>query len=167
MSRFEQEADTILNIYRASWADNWGFVPPTDAEFRAAAKQMKMILKPSLVRFGDIGGQSVAFSVTLPDINQVLKKINGRLFPTGLIRLLVGRKKISRVRMPLLGVLPEYRKLGIFAPLITESIGSARSFGFTEGECSWTLEDNTDISRAIQATGGNVYKTFRLFQKQI
>jgi GNAT superfamily N-acetyltransferase len=167
LTRFEQEADTILRIYRASWEHNWGFVAPTDAEFRTAANQMKMILKPSLVRFGDIDGESVAFSVTLPDINQVLKKLNGRLFPTGLIRLLLGRRKISRVRMPLLGVLPEYRKLGIFAPLITESIQSARTFGFTEGECSWTLEDNSDISRAIQATGGTVYKTFRLFQKQV
>ncbi|MEJ2085781.1 MAG: N-acetyltransferase [Acidobacteriota bacterium] len=167
LKRFDSEAETILDIYRESWAENWGFVPPTTAEFRAVAKQMKMILKPSLVRFAEIDGRSVGFSVTLPDINQVLKRINGRLFPLGLLQILLTRRKINRLRMPLLGVRPEFRRRGIFAPLITDSIRNARKLGYTEGECSWTLEDNHDISAAIEASGSTQYKTYRIYQKRV
>lgn len=167
LKRFDDEAETILDIYRESWAENWGFVPPTVAEFRAVAKQMKMIVRPSLVRFAEIDHRCVGFSVTLPDINQVFKRINGRLFPLGLIRILLGRRHINRARMPLLGVRPEFRRRGIFAPLITDSIRNARRLGFTEGESSWTLEDNHDISTAIEASGSTLYKTYRIFQKQL
>ena len=167
MKNFDREVETILDIYTSAWADNWGFVPPSASEFRAAARKMKMILHPSLILFAEIEGQSAAFSVTLPDINQALEKIGGRLFPFGLVRLLLERKKITRNRMPLLGVRPEFRGRGLFAPLITESIRNARSLGHTVGESSWTLEDNTDISRAIQAAGGTLYKTYRIFQKQL
>lgn len=165
MKAFDRELASVLEIMSLAWADNWGFIPPTEREFAQLAKQLKMIVDPKLILFAEIADKTVAFSVTLPDLNQILRKIDGRLFPFGLLRLLLGRKKVDRVRMPLLGVLPEYRGKGLFAPLIMRSIEAARNAGFKTGECSWVLEDNVDMNRAIQALGAHHYKTYRIYQK--
>lgn len=167
MKAFDRELASVLEIMSQAWADNWGFIPPTEREFSQLAKQLKMVIDPKLVLFAEIGGETVAFSVTLPDFNQILRKIDGRLFPFGLLRLLLGRKKIDRVRMPLLGVRPAYRGKGLFAPLIMRSIEAARAAGFKTGECSWVLEDNVDMNRAIEALGAQQYKTYRIFQKLV
>ena len=165
MKAFDRELASVLEILSQAWADNWGFIPPTEREFAQLAKQLKMVIDPNLVLFAEIAGETVAFSVTLPDFNQILRKIDGRLFPFGLLRLLLEKKKVDRVRMPLLGVLPKYRGKGLFAPLIMRSIEAARSSGFKTGECSWVLEDNVDMNRAIEALGADHYKTYRVFQK--
>jgi GNAT superfamily N-acetyltransferase len=165
MKAFDRELATVLEILSLAWADNWGFISPTDREFAQLARQLKMVIDPKLVLFAETEGETVAFSVTLPDFNQILRNLNGKLFPFGLVRLLLGRRRIDRVRMPLLGIRPEYRGKGLFAPLIMRSIDAARAAGFKTGECSWVLEDNVDMNRAIETLGAEHYKTYRIFQK--
>lgn len=167
MRAYDRETRTILEIQSEAWSDNWGFIPPTRREFAMLSKKMKMILDPELVLFVEVDGETAGFSVTLPDVNQSLMKIGGRLLPFGWWRLLQERKRITRVRMPLLGVRRKHRGKGLFAPLIVESINRARSLGYTSGECSWTLEENHTINQAIKAAGARKYKTYRLYEKDL
>ena len=167
MRRFSVEVEAIRTIYSAAWSDNWGFVAPTGAEFAHAAKDLKQVLDPELALMMDIDGRPAAFSLSLGDLNQVFKPMNGRLLPFGIFRLLRRRRYMDRVRMLLLGVLPEFRKKGLELLLITESWRRARALGYTLGECSWTLEENEGISKAVRIIGGEHTKTYRLYEKRL
>ncbi|MFQ5701037.1 MAG: hypothetical protein ACE5HU_04255, partial [Acidobacteriota bacterium] len=122
MRSYDREVLTILAIHSEAWADNWGFIPPTVREFTSLARKMRMLMDPRLVLFVEVEGETAGFCVTLPDLNQGLRKIAGRLLPFGWLRLLWEKKGIDRVRMPLLGIRRKYRGKGLFAPLIVESI---------------------------------------------
>ena len=167
MKRFKQEVDTIRGIYCAAWAENWGFVPPTRAEFDHLAASLKMVIDPDFALMVEVDGVVVAFAITLPDLHQVFSRMNGRLFPTGIIKLLRRRRYIDQLRMALLGVLPNYRGKGLEYVLIAESIERAQRKGYRFGECSWTLEDNSAISRTIGAIGARHYKTYRLYERPL
>jgi hypothetical protein len=105
--------------------------------------------------------------VALPDVNQVLKRMNGRLLPFGLVHFLRRRSIITRARLALLGVLPEVRRIGLYPLLIFESYRRGVARGYTRGELSWTLEDNDLINAGIEAAGGRRYKTYRLYEKPL
>jgi GNAT superfamily N-acetyltransferase len=164
---FAEDMETVRRIFSEAWKDNWGFVAPTEEEFRHAATDMKQILEWDLALILEIAGRPAGFSVTLPDINQVLRHTNGRLLPFGILKLLNRRRYMDRARLLLLGVLPEFRHKGLELMLIDRSIDNALALGYHGGECSWTLEDNDAINKAISLVGGEQYKRYRLFQKAL
>ena len=171
LSRFEAEVARIKDVYNAAWEKNWGFVPMSDAEFDRLARDLRRLVVPELVLIAEDGGEPVAFSLTLPDVNQALKKVGGRLtwfgLPLGLARLLWHERKVDRVRLMALGVKAGWRRRGIDAVLIVETIRRTRALGYLGGEISWTLEDNELINRAIESMGGKPSKRYRIYERPL
>src|SRR5205807_5444956 len=120
--------------YRAAWIDNWGFVPPTDAEIRQLALDLKPVLDPELVLFAEIGDRTVACAVAIPDLNQVLKRMHGRLLPFGVVHFLRRRSIIDQARLVLLGVLPEVQRMGLYPLLVAQIHGRGVAHGYRRGE---------------------------------
>jgi len=164
---FAEDLDHLKTIYRAAWEPNWGFVAPTDAEITHLARDLKPILDPELVLFAEADGQPVGVAVAVPDVNQVLKHMNGRLLPFGFVQFLWRKRSISRARVLLLGVLPPYQRKGLYPLLIAELHRRGRIGGYRRGELSWTLEDNEAVNAGIVAAGGRHHKTYRLYEKPI
>lgn len=167
MHRFVEDVETIFRIYNAAWSQNWGFVPVTEEEFRYTAKDLKPIVDPSIVLIAEKEGRPVAFSVSLPDYNILLKKMNGRLLPFGFLHLLFGRKSIRRVRTLLLGVVAEYRLSGIEVLLIHDTFEKGLSKGYRTGEMSWILEDNVLMRRPLDRMGAHIGKVYRIYEKAL
>jgi GNAT superfamily N-acetyltransferase len=165
MRRFDREVDILKRIHTAAWEHNWGNVPLSDAEVEYLANDLKLIIDPELVLFLEHKGEPVALAVVVPDLNQVLARFDGRLLPFGIFHLLRRKSIIDRARLVMLGVLPEHRHKGFDLLLIHEVVKRAKVRGIVEGECGWTLEDNTRINRAIEAAGGVHSKTYRIYQK--
>lgn len=165
---FKNEARRIRDVYNKAWDKNMGFVPMTEAEFEHTAKDLKMIVNPEYCIVAEKDGHIIAFALGVPDINQILIKIKrGRLLPTGIFKLLFGRKKISFIRVLMLGVLDPYRKLGIEACLYGRIIKNGRKNGLKGAECSWMLDSNYLMNHAIEQVNGQLYKRYRLFEKVI
>ena len=169
---FDAETERIRTLYNSAWELNWGFVPLTDAEFDFMAKDLKQIFDPEFVLFAEKDGKTVGFSLSLPDINQAFHAgpripSNGLNLPVGLYNLLAKKKKIDTVRIVILGVLKEYRSLGVDALLYNETIERARKKGIHFGEASWILENNDPMNRACEMMNGEKYKTYRIYEKQL
>ena len=163
-----QEAEGMMQIYNHAWDDNWGFVPFTKAEFEFLRNDLKMLVDEDFTFIAEKDGKMIGFGLTLPDINEILiKNKRGKLFPLGIFRLLFGKKKTNWVRVIALGVLPEYRKLGIEAIFFAKNIAEAKKRGIKGGEASWVLESNTEMVNAAERMNGIRYKTYRLFSKVI
>jgi len=167
LREFEHDLAVMQAVYKAAWIDNWGFVPPTDAEIRQLALDLKPILDPALVLFAEIEDRTVGCAVAIPDVNQVLKRMRGRLLPFGLFHFLRRRAIITQSRLLLLGVLPDFRRIGLYPLLIAEIHRNAVANGYRRAELSWTLEDNDAINAGIEAAGGRRYKTYRLYDKPL
>lgn len=164
MKDIEGEIDKIKRIYNDAWEQNWGAVPMTDEEFHHMAKDMKQLVVPELLLLAEIGGEPVAFAMTLPDVNRALAKIDGRLFPFGLFKLLWHMKRVKACRLVALGIRKGFRKRGIDAVLYNDTQKNAQKLGYVDGEISWTLEDNDLINRAIELMGATRYKTYRMYE---
>jgi GNAT superfamily N-acetyltransferase len=167
LADFDAELEIVKHLYRAAWEDNWGFVPPTDAEIAQLARDLRPVVDPDLVVFAIRHGEPVGCAVCVPDVNQVLKRMSGRLTPFSLLHFLRRRSIVTRVRMLLLGVVPRARRLGLYPLLIAESWRRAVARGYTRGEVGWTLEDNDLINSGIAAVGGQPYRTYRLYEKPL
>lgn len=165
--KFKEEVATLFEVYNKSWEYNWGFVPMDKEEFMHTAKDLKSIIDYDLVFIAEIDGKPVGFSLTLPDINQALIKINGRLFPFGLIKLLRATKQINRVRTLALGTIKEYTNLGIDLAFYYYSIKNALPKNCARGEASWILEDNMKMRRPMERAGAKLYKTYRIYEKKL
>jgi GNAT superfamily N-acetyltransferase len=140
----------------------------TDKEFDYTANDLKMVLDTDFCYIAEQDGKLVGFALAIPDINQILIKIKkGRLFPTGLLKLLLGKKKINGIRILLLGVVDGYRKLGIEACLYGRIIKAFKARNFQYAEASWTLEDNDMVNRPIENIGGKLYREYRILEKAI
>jgi GNAT superfamily N-acetyltransferase len=166
MRDFPAEVDLVRSLYNRAWKDNWGFTPMTDAEVAHMARGLKPIIDPELALIGLVDGEPAGFALSLPDVNQALKPLNGRLFPFGFLRFLHGRKHIDRVRIITLGVLPEHRRTGLDALFYLETFRRATAKGY-HGESSWVLEDNTLMNRALSKMGFRIYKTYRIYEKSL
>ncbi len=167
-----REINACKRIYNEAWNENWAFVPMSDAEFDDMAKLLKHLAEPGLLLVAEINGEAVGFSITLPDFNEAIGPLNGRLtrfgLPIGLLRLRANLKRIRTGRLIALGVLPEFRRRGVAEMLILRTFDHGRhQLGFTGAELSWTLEDNQLINHTIETVGGERYKTYRLFEKAI
>jgi hypothetical protein len=165
-SRMEEEIRSLLDIYARAWKENWGFVAPTPAESVHFARELKQVLDPAFVICAEIRGVRVACAVAVPDMNQVLKGTDGRLFPWGALRFLRRRRLIDQGRLLLLGVLPEYRGYGLL-PLLVHELGQrAAGRAYKRVEFSWVLEDNMDINQPASQVARR-YKTYRIYEKAL
>ncbi|MFH1893726.1 MAG: N-acetyltransferase [Candidatus Zixiibacteriota bacterium] len=170
MKKFDQELKIINQIYNSAWSKNWGFIPVPDDEFVHIAKDMKQIIDPDLVLIAEVDGNPIGFSLTLPNVYQVLPYANGRLFPLGMFKLLWHTKvknKIDSVRIITLGVEHAYQKRGIDAVFYVETYKRGVGKGYRWGEMSWILEDNVLMNRAAKMLGGKVYKTYRVYEQSL
>lgn len=163
----EEEIKYFLEIYAKAWKDNWGFVPPTPGEAAHFASELKQILDPEFALCCEVAGRRAGCIVAVPDMNQVLKGTDGKLFPLGVIRFLLRKRLIDQGRLLLLGVLPEYRGLGLL-PLMVHELGQrASNRKIRRVEFSWVLEDNVDINQPAEQGGARRYKTYRIYQKAL
>ena len=167
LKRFKQEIESLTIIYQSAWERNWGFVPMTAAEVDNFADQMWWVANPNLCLLAELDGEAIGFALALPDYNQALRHMNGRLFPFGLFKFLWYRRKISTARTLILGLKPGFRRRGIDAMLYLRLWQEAPKNGYPLVECSWILEDNWDMRRALERMGGRLYKTYRVYEKQL
>ena len=173
MRRFDEEVALITSILNDAWAGNWGFTPTTEAETRQLAKSLKPVIDPRLIWFAEIDGEAAAFIVVLPNVNEAISDLKGRLLPFGWAKLL-WRLKVSRVksvRVPLMGLRRKFERSarGRVLPfhLIERAARTSIALGCTLGEFSWVLEDNLPMRRIAEAVGAKIYKTYRLYDKAL
>jgi len=167
MSDFDNEARRINSIYRDAWEKNWGFVPMTEEEFFYMARQLKQIVDPNLVIIAEHEGKPVAFSLAVPDVNQALIHLNGKLLPLGLLKLLWHtkvRNKIDGARIIMLGVIPRFQKRGIDSMLYVSTYQRGIERGYTWAELSWILETNDLMRRGVEQLGAKMYKRYRIVE---
>ena len=166
-NNFDAELAIVKRFYNTVWENNWGFVKYTEAEFDHLAAELKLIADPDVIIFLEKHGEVIGLALVLPNLNQVLKKMDGRLFPLGFVHYLNRGNIVSEARLPILGVIPEHRRKGLELVLIDEVIKRTRAKGYMRGECSWILEDNDDMNKGIQAAGAELYKRYRIYQKEL
>jgi GNAT superfamily N-acetyltransferase len=167
MKDFPGEVARIKQIYNAAWSKNWGFIPMTDEEFNHLAKCLKQVIDPHLVFIAEVAGKPAGFALALPDLNQALIKLNGRLFPLGILKLLWHTKiknKINGVRIITMGVVHEFQKRGIDTVFYVETFDVGIKRGYTWAEMSWVLEDNVMMNRVLDLLGATLYKKYRLYE---
>lgn len=167
MNHFDREIKMIKDVYNSAWAANWGFVPMDDDEFGHMARNLRQIIDPNIVCIAEHERRPIGFSLALPDINQVLIRLNGRLFPTGLLKLLWHtkvRNKIDRCRLLTFGVVPEYRGQGVDMMLYVETLRRGVEKGYKWGELSWVLENNQMMRRGVEQMQAKVYKRYRIVE---
>jgi hypothetical protein len=158
MKQFHRELETVKDIYNSAWSHNWGFVAMTDEEIESLAKRLKPLIVPELLIMAEVNGSPAAFFMAVPDYNQVLSKINGRMGPVGIMKFLWYSRKIRDIRVLTMGVKEEYRKRGIEGLLYLESFKAAMKKGYERAEMSWILEDNVLMQRGCELMGGKLYK---------
>ena len=171
MKRFYQDVEIAKVIYNGAWEKNWGFVPFTEAEIDHLAKDLKMILDPDLVYIAEMDGKPAGISLGVPDVNQALHKArpgpNNWSLPWTLVKFLWYRRSIDTFRLLIMGVLPEYRTLGVDALFYVETARAAFAKGYRFCEMSWILESNDMMNRIIERLGGRIYKTYRIYEKPL
>ena len=164
----ENEVRRFLDVYNAAWERNWGSVPLTDAEAQFYAKSLKPILDENWAYIAETAeGEVVGAALTLPDFNQVLEHLNGRLLPFGWAKALWYRPKINAVRVFALGVKPEYQHTGIAAKFYEMHFDAAARTPQSGGEMGWILETNTAMNRAMEGMGGEIVRRYRIYEKAI
>jgi hypothetical protein len=168
LRRFEQELEICWEVYNAAWERNWGFVPMSKAEFVHTARDMKPLINPRYAFAAEVDGRTVAFMLAVPDYSGVLQRIgNGRLFPTGALRLLLGKRAIRDWRVMALGLRRDFRARGILPLFAWEAFRRGREAGEQGAEASWILEDNEPMNRAMAAMDTRVYRRWRVYDRAI
>jgi len=173
-SKFDAEARLILNLLNDAWSNNWGYVPLTEAEIKYAGKKLKPIIFNELVRIAELDGEPVAFMLTIPDINELLKDLNGELFPFNWIKLLwrLRKPRTRRLRVPLMGVAKKLHHSRLASQLAFMMIEYTRrdgttKYGATHGEFGWILEDNKGMLSIAQLPGAAVNHRYRIYSKSL
>lgn len=167
MKNFDREVRHFKEIYNSAWEKNWGFVPMTDEEIDYMAEGLKPLIDPRVCHFLEINGSPVAATLAIPDYNVVMKKLNGKMGPAGILKFLYWKRKIKAVRLMALGVKKEYRNKGLEAVLYHEIHMATREAGYDGGDLSWTLEDNNSINKGIEAMGSTLYKKYRIYEADL
>lgn len=167
LKSFDEEMKIFKRIYDSAWEKNWGHLPMTDEEIKHMAGKLKPIIVPELVLIAEYGSDPVGFMMLLPDLNYVLRKLNGRLFPFGIFKALWHSKEIQDVRMLLLGIREGFRRRGIDSLLFIEGLRTLHKKGYKRIEFSWVLEDNYPVRRIIENTDGRLYKKYRIYETRI
>jgi len=173
MKRFDEEVHTLTGILNDAWSGNWGFTPTTEAETKALASTLKLVIDPRLTWFAEVDGEPAGFMVLLPNVNEAIADLGGKLLPFGWAKLLwrLKVKGLKTGRVPLMGVKRKFAATlrGQLLPfeLIDAVTQSARKLGYERYELSWILEDNHAMRRICDAGGAKVYKTYRLYEKAL
>lgn len=172
-SHFKEELKIIQDIFNDAWSQNWNFVPFTNKEFEHLGKDLKLLVDEKLVKIAEVDGEPAAFIVTLPNINEAIQDLDGRLLPFGWLKLL-WRLKIKypkTARIPLMGVRRRYHDGLMGAALAFMVVGAIQEPGVKRGikkvELSWILEDNMGMRNIIESISGRVYKTYRIYSKKL
>ncbi len=162
------EVRRFMDVYNEAWGENWGFVPITDAEVEFQAKNLKQVIDEDWAFMAEKDGEVIGAALTLPDINQVMAKLNGRLLPFGWARFLLGKRKIDQLRVFALGVKHAYRHSGVAAGLYLKHLETAAQPGaIGGGEMGWILETNGPMNRAMEGMGGKVVKRYRVYERSL
>lgn len=167
MKNFNKELDRFKYVYNKAWAPNWGFVPMTEEQIDAMAKDLKPLAEPSLVLFGEIDGKLIGAALVMLDYNQIFKEMNGRLLPFNFLKLFTQKKKIKWARILTLGIIPEYQKRGLDAVFYWEIVNRASNLGVYLGEASWVLEDNEMMNRGLELMNAERYKHYRIWEVEV
>jgi GNAT superfamily N-acetyltransferase len=160
-----RELDEFAKVYNAAWSQNWGFVPYAKEDLDDLGITYRLIYSRDWFMIAEHEGQTVAMAISIPDINQVYKRMRGRLLPLGWWHYLNRRKYITRVRVGFLGVLPEYQHTGVAAALYMEHFDASARTGLHLGEASWILESNKAMNRGLEAMGGRIVKRWRVYEQ--
>jgi GNAT superfamily N-acetyltransferase len=167
MKRYDEEVKIVIELANSTIIDNWGYSPVTDAEVQAMARDMKPVLQPKGVLFAeDAKGKPIGFAITLPDVNTLLKGLNGRLFPFGFIKLLTGIPYLRRYRMFALGVIPEYQGKAVDS-LLYRVMKDTLYTPKTWMEINYVLEDNWPMINAIKKLGATPLRRYRVYEMKV
>jgi hypothetical protein len=167
MNTFQKDLEKFKYVYNKAWAPNWGFVPMTEEQIDAMAKDMKPLAEPSLVLFGEIEGKLIGAALVMLDYNFIFKQMNGRLLPFNFIKLFTHKKKIKWARILTLGIIPEYQKKGLDTIFYWEIVNRAAKIGIRLGEASWVLEDNDMMNRGLELMNAEKYKKYRIWEVEV
>jgi GNAT superfamily N-acetyltransferase len=163
----QQEISRFMEVYNSAWEKNWGFVPLTEKEVRHYATQLKPFLDENWAYVAEKDGETVGAALTLPDYNQALLHLRGRILPFGWAKFLWYRRKIDRVRVFALGVKPDWQHTGVAAKFYERHFDAATRTPQTYGEMGWILETNKNMNKAMEAMGGTVVRRFRLYERTL
>jgi hypothetical protein len=173
-SRFDEEAQVILGLLNDAWSDNWGFVPLTESEIAYAGRKLKPIIYEELVRVAEYDGEPVAFMITIPDMNELIRDLNGKLFPFGWAKLLwrLRKPRTERARVPLMGVAKKLHGTRLASQLAFMLIEIIRrdavgTYGIKTGEFGWILEDNKGMLSIAELPGARINHRFRIYEKAL
>jgi GNAT superfamily N-acetyltransferase len=164
---FQAEVRRFMEVYNAAWEHNWGFVPLTDSELVAYARELKPILDERFALVAECDEQVVGAALTLPDVNKVLARLNGRLLPLGWLKFLLAKRSIDEIRVLALGVKREYRHTGTAAAFYAEHWRECLRRNIVRAETGWILETNEPMNRAMQALGGDIVKRYRIYERPL
>lgn len=165
--QFNKDVRSFLEIYNLSLQQTWGYVPMSEAEIDEQSAGLKYLIVPELTSIAEIDGKPVGAGFGLLDYNQIIKKINGRLFPLGWLRLLKDKRKIDRLRLISTNVLPEYQKWGLGLVTLARILPDAVTYGIQIGEFSWVLESNSLSRGTIERGGATRTKVHRIYDKSL
>jgi len=171
--RFDAEIELLRDIFNDAWAENWGFLPFTTAEFHELGRNLRFLVDPGLIRIAEVDGEPAAFIVVVPNINEAIRGLDGGLLPFGWAKLL-WRLKIrhpSTARVPLMGVRRKFQRSRLGSALAFLVIAAAQpttlGLGVRKVELSWILEDNAGMRSIIESIGGRAYKRYRIYEREL
>lgn len=167
MKNFHKVVQEIGIIFRDAWMENWGHVPLTEGQLKYLADELKMVVVPELTYLAYLNDQIIGFSLSVKDANPALQKANGRLYPFGLFKILMGMRKIDRLRTIAMGVLKEHRHRGIDIVFYLNTIEQGVKMGYVESECSIIVETNRQMIRALEDLQARRYKTYRIYSREL
>jgi hypothetical protein len=172
-SHAEEDVRIVMDVFNDAWSDNFHFVPMTEAELMKMVQDMKLLLDENIAMIAEIDGEPAAIAIALPNLNEAIRDLHGRLLPFGLPKL-IWRLKVQRpksARLVLLGIKKAYRNKkrygGLSAALYVELAQRGSQVGYEWGELGWTLEDNRPVNLGIKMMGGEVYKRYRIYEKSL
>lgn len=167
------EFDILREIFNDAWSDNWGFIPFTTKEFNEMGKQLAYFTDDDFVQFAELNGKPIGMIIMLPNLNEIIADLNGKLFPVGWLKFIWRLKthSIKTARVPLMGIKKSYQNNILAAAasfMLIEALREpARRWGIEEVELSWILEDNTRMREILETIGCTIYKTYRIYEKQL
>lgn len=173
LKNIDREVDVIMSIYNDAWEGKWAYVPALPDEVRKIATDLKLLADPDIAFVSEVDGRPAGMCIMLPNLNEAIADLEGRLFPTGALKLLYRMKLKHPVstRLMMLGIREDIRKVrrygGLSAAMYVETAKRGFSKGYKWAELSWTREDDAPINLGIKMMGGRVYKRYRVFQKTL
>ena len=166
-SRFDEEIRTYLELYNRSLEGNWGFTPLQEGEVKQIAEELRHVLAPEFAAFAMVDGKAVGAVLALLDYNQIIRRLNGRLLPFGIFRLLWGKKRIDVARAMAVTMLPDFQQSGFGIVLLDQLVEAAKPWGLKRWEFSWVLESNTSSRGTLERAGTKLSKTYRIYDREL